>query len=111
VKGLHPTLSKKISLESSSTTEVARPKPQSPAAPPLAINGKKQDFASMTSMDQFALAKLLGEGDIERGYLLIGRLNEAEANDLAVWFRRDRSSVGELRTEAAQLEENFGRFE
>jgi hypothetical protein len=110
VKELRTTLSNKTFLESLSKTESGlstRSEPQSLAVAPQAINGRK---ASMTSLDQFALANLLGEGNVERGYLRIGRLNEADANGLALRYRHDRSSAQAVRAGAARLEQNLGRL-
>jgi hypothetical protein len=113
VKGLRTTLSNKTFLESHSKTELGlstRPEPQSLAVTPQAINGRKADSAGMTSLDQFALADLLGEGNVERGYLRIGRFNEADANELALRYRHDRSSAQAVRAQAARLEQNLGRL-
>jgi hypothetical protein len=111
VKGLYTTLSNKTFLGGLSKTDSGastQSEPQSVAVTPQAINGRKA--ASMTSLDQFALAELLGEGNVERGYLRIGRLNEADANDLALRYRRDRSSAQSVLAQAARLEENLGRL-
>ena len=113
VKGLRTTLSNKTFLESRSKTELGpstRPERQSLAVTPQAINGRKADSAGMTSLDQFALADLLGEGNVERGYLRIGRFNEADANELALRYRHDRSSAQAVRAQAARLEQNLGRL-
>jgi hypothetical protein len=112
VKGLRTTLSNKTFLESLSRTEglSTRPEPQSLAVTPHAINGRKADSAGMTSLDQFALANLLGEGNVEDGYLRIGRLSEADANELALRYRHDRSSAQAVRAQAAWLEQNLGRL-
>jgi len=113
VKGLRTTLSNKTFLKSCSTTDsgaLTRPEPQSLAVTPQAVNGRKADSAGMTSLDQFALADLLGEGSVERGYLRIGRLNEADANELALRYRHDRSSAQAVRAQAARLEQNLGRL-
>jgi hypothetical protein len=113
VKGLRTTLSSKTFLESRSKTELGSSpgtEPPSLAVTPKAINGRKADSGSMTSLDQFALADILGEGNVERGYLRIGRLNEADANELALRYRLDRSSAQAVRAEAARLEQNLGRL-
>ena len=113
VKGLRTTLSSKTFLESRSKTELGsstRTDPQSLAVTLKAINGRKADSAGMTSLDQFALADILGEGNVERGYLRIGRLNEADANELALRYRHDRSSAQAVRAQAARLEQNLGRL-
>jgi len=57
-----------------------------------------------------SLSDLLGDGNVERGYLRIGRLNEADATDLALRYRHDRSSAQAVRAEAVRLEENLGRL-
>jgi hypothetical protein len=113
VKGLRTTLSNKTFLGSLSKTDSGsstKSEPQSLAVRPQAINGRKAESASMTSVDQFALADLLGEGNVERGYLRIGRLNEADATDLALRYRHDRSSAQAVRAEAVRLEEDLGRL-
>jgi hypothetical protein len=113
VKRLRTTLSNETFLESRSKTELGpltRAEPQSLAVTPQAINGRKADSVGMTSLDQFALADLLGEGNVERGYLRIGRLNEADANDLALKYRHDPSSARAVRADAARLEDNLRRL-
>jgi hypothetical protein len=113
VKGLRTTLSNKTFLESRSKTESGsstRTEPQSLAVTLKAVNGRKADSTGITSLDQFALADILGEGNVERGYLRIGRLNEADANELALRYRLDRWSAQAVRAEAARLEQNLGRL-
>ena len=105
-----PTDNRTFNRRSKTNSGATQSDPQSLAVTPQAINGRKADSASMTSLDQFALANLLGEGSVERGYLRIGRLNEADANELALRYRHDRSSAQAVRAQAARLEQNLGRL-
>jgi len=50
--------------------------PQSLAVRPQAINGRKAESASMTSLDQFRSRGPFGGRNGERGYLRIGRLTK-----------------------------------
>jgi hypothetical protein len=52
----------------------------------------------------------LGEGNVERGYSRLCRLKEADANDLALRYRLERSSGSAVRAEVIRLEENLGRL-
>jgi hypothetical protein len=112
VKRLRTTPSNKTFLESDSNTySGALPKPQSLDVTARACNGRKVDSGNPTAQDHYALANLLGDGKLERGYLRLNRLYDADVdvNDLALRFR-DRSSGGVLREEVARLEENLERL-
>jgi hypothetical protein len=110
VKELHTTYSNNTFLESSSITPSGRsPKPQSLDVTQQACIGRKLVSGGVTAQDHLSLAGLLGGGEVERGFSRLNRLNEADVDDLAVRYRRDKSSGPALQAEAARLEENLRR--
>lgn len=110
VKELHTTLLNKNSLESSFTTLTGSTSeaPQL-AATSQASNGKKEKAEIITAQDHLRLAVLLGEGDVERGYLRLDCLGESDTNDLALRYRLNPSSAGAIRAAAVRLEQDAGR--
>jgi hypothetical protein len=111
VKGLRTTLSNTIPLESLVTTHIA-PRPPletQPAATQQASNGRKENSERITEQDHLDLASLLGKGNVEEGFCRLCSLDEADANQLALLYRRDRSSGEFIRAEAVRLEGNLGR--
>jgi hypothetical protein len=110
VKEFRTTLPNTTPLESSFTTPIG-PLSEAPqlAVTPHASNGKKEKADRVTAQDHLHLAILLGAGDVERGYVRLGCLDESDTNDLALRYRLDPSSAGAVRAEVVRLEQNTGR--
>jgi hypothetical protein len=109
VKGLRTTISNTAFLEGLST-RLERPSEAPPlAATPQAANGRKESSERITEQDHLDLASLLGKGNVEEGFCRLCSLDEADANQLALLYRRDRSLGEFIRAEAVRLEENLGR--
>jgi hypothetical protein len=87
---LRTTHSKTTFLESYSTTRLSPLSEVQPVEAQQATNGRKEDSERITAQDHHALAKLLGEGDVEAGYFRMSCLNEGDADLLALRYRRDR---------------------
>jgi len=109
VKGLRTTISNTAFLEGLST-RLERPSETPPlAATPQAANGRKESSERVTEQDHLDLASLLGKGNVEEGFCRLCSLDEADANQLALLYRRDRSLDEFIRAEAVRLEEKLGR--
>jgi hypothetical protein len=111
VKAFHTTSSKTTPLESLLTTHSASASETLPVATRQASNGRKESSDSVTAQDHFRLAVLLGDGNIARGYSRLYTLKEADADELAIRFRRDQSSGEAICEAAARLEGNLGRLD
>jgi hypothetical protein len=110
VKGLRTTPSNIIPLGGLSTTLIGSPLSATESvATQRPSNGRKEHSEPVTAQDHLDLAALLGEGNIEKGYCRLCDLDEADANNLALRYRLDRSSGEAVRAEAARLEAILGR--